>query len=57
MIIYVKFKLKEISSSSDVEIHEAFPPDIVVLLYDLTDPNSFQFIADIFMVWLFSKFL
>jgi hypothetical protein len=48
-------KLKEINSNSDVEIHEAFPPDIVVLLYDWTDPNSFQFIADIFMVRQFSR--
>lgn len=30
-------------------MHEAYPPDVVVLLYDLTDPNSFKFIADIFL--------
>lgn len=30
-------------------MHEAYPPDVVVLLYDLTDPNSFTFIADIFL--------
>lgn len=41
--------LKEINSS-DLEMHEAYPPDVVILLYDLTDPNSFSFIADIFIV-------
>jgi len=43
------FKLKEINSS-DLELHEAYPPDVVILMYDLTDPHSFQFIADIFLV-------
>ncbi len=42
------FQLKEINSS-DLELHEAYPPDVVILLYDLTDPHSFQFIADIFL--------
>lgn len=40
--------LKEINSS-DLELHEAYPPDVVIFLYDVTDPNSFQFIADIFL--------
>ena len=31
-------------------MHEAYPPDVVILLYDVTDPNSFSFIADIFLV-------
>ena len=43
--------LKEINSS-DLELHEVYPPDVVILMYDLTDPNSFQFIADIFLVRL-----
>ena len=40
--------LKEINSS-DLELHEVYPPDVVILLYDVTDPNSFSFIADIFL--------
>ena len=42
-------QLKEINSG-DVEFHEVYPPDVVILMYDLTDPNSFSFIADIFLV-------
>jgi hypothetical protein len=41
--------LKEINSS-DIELHEVYPPDVVIFLYDLTDPNSFTFVADIFLV-------
>jgi hypothetical protein len=33
-------------------MHEAYPPDVVILLYDVTDPNSFAFVADIFLVGL-----
>lgn len=40
--------LKEINSS-DLELHEVYPPDVVILLYDLTDRTSFSFIADIFL--------
>lgn len=40
--------LKEINSS-DLELHEVYPPDVVIFLYDLTDPNSFQFVANIFL--------
>lgn len=31
-------------------MHETYPPDVVILLYDLTDSNSFSFVADIFLV-------
>jgi hypothetical protein len=41
--------MKEINSS-DLDLHEVYPPDVVILLYDITDPNSFSFIADIFLV-------
>ncbi len=41
--------MKEINSS-DLDMHEAYPPDVVVLLYDITDTSSFSFIADIFLV-------
>lgn len=40
--------LKEINSS-DLDMHETYPPDVVILLYDLTDSNSFSFVADIFL--------
>ncbi|CAF0742749.1 unnamed protein product [Brachionus calyciflorus] len=40
--------LKEINAS-DLDMHEAYPPDVVILMYDVTDPNSFSFIADIFL--------
>ena len=42
-------KLKEINSS-DLEMHEVYPPDVVLLLYDITDPNSLAWVADIFIV-------
>jgi hypothetical protein len=42
-------KLKEINST-DIELHEVYPPDVVIFLYDLTDTNSFSFVADIFLV-------
>ncbi len=41
--------MKEINST-DLDLHEVYPPDAVILLYDITDPNSFSFIADIFLV-------
>jgi hypothetical protein len=31
-------------------MHEVYPPDVVLLLYDITDPNSLTWVADIFIV-------
>jgi hypothetical protein len=41
--------LKEINSVHDIDIHKTYPPDIVVLLYDITDPTSFEYTADIYL--------